>query len=426
MQQNTYRELVQKNIAKDEALALLQAAVGIPSVTGTELAFAQFVAEQMQALGAAQVHVDECLPGRANARGVILGTEGDRKTGAAPHNLMVLGHLDTVHVRGWQEHWAGTERESPFAAPIIDGCVWGRGTADLKGGICAALAAVATLRRAGLRLKGDVVFVFPCDEESGEVGSGVSAGIKDALPHIAPAGTPRADFAIYVEPTQNQVYVAQMGFFIAEITLVGKSAYFGVPEQGIDALRAAHEALSGLWAHSDALGQAASHPLLGKAFLLVTELKGGGYIAVPEKCEISLIRKLLPGDDLDQARQELEATVRGAIRDERITVSFHYPAGRDHAIGGTPVETDMGHRGVHALSAAAAQAAAGKGKLEGAPYWSEAPFTTQLGIPTVYFAPGDIATAHTMHERVPVDEYLAAIETFAMTMVEFCGVAEGV
>lgn len=100
MQQNTYRELVQKNIAKDEALALLQAAVGIPSVTGTELAFAQFVAEQMQALGAAQVHVDECLPGRANARGVILGTEGDRKTGAAPHNLMVLGHLDTVHVRG--------------------------------------------------------------------------------------------------------------------------------------------------------------------------------------------------------------------------------------------------------------------------------------------------------------------------------------
>lgn len=419
-----YRDLVQKHINKDEALALLQAAVGIPSVTGTEIAFAQFVAQQMQALGAAQVHVDECLPGRANARGVLLGTEGDRKPEAAPHNLMVLGHLDTVHVRGWAEHWAGTERESPFAAPIIDGCVWGRGTADLKGGICAALAAAKTLRRAGIRLKGDVVFVFPCDEESGEVGSGVSAGIKDALPHIAPAGTPRADFAIYVEPTQNQVYVAQMGFFIAEITLLGKSAYFGVPEQGVDALRAAHQALSGLWAHSDALGKAPVHPLLGNAFLLVTELKGGGYIAVPEKCEISLIRKLLPGDDLDQARLDLEAAVRTAIQDPRIEVQFNYPAGRDHAIGGTPVETDTGHRGVHVLSTAAASAMQGKGLLEGAPYWSEAPFTTKLGIPTVYFAPGDIATAHTMQERVPVDEYLAAIETFAMTMVDFCGVAE--
>jgi acetylornithine deacetylase len=416
-----FRELIQKHLDKDAALDLLQAAVGIPSVTGTELAFARFVAQQMEALGAVQVHVDECLPGRANARGVVLGTEGVR---AAGRNLMVLGHLDTVHVRGWSEHWAGTERESPFAAPIIDGCVWGRGTADLKGGICAALAAVQTLQRAGLRLRGDVVFVFPCDEESGEVGSGVSAGIKDALPHIAPAGMPRADFAIYVEPTQNQVYVAQMGFFIAEITLTGKSAYFGVPEQGVDALRAAHQALTGLWAHSDALGKAAAHPLLGQAFLLVTELKGGGYIAVPEKCEISLIRKLLPGDDLDQARMDVEAAVRGAIQDPRVTVEFRYPAGRDHAIGGTPVETDTGHRGVHVLSAAAAAAMPGKGRLEGAPYWSEAPFTTQQGIPTVYFAPGDIATAHTMHERVPVDEYLAAIETFALTMLEFCGVAE--
>jgi acetylornithine deacetylase/succinyl-diaminopimelate desuccinylase-like protein len=415
-----YQQTIRAHIDKKAALSLLQRAVGIPSVTGEEAAFARFVAQEMNQWGASNVQVDEFLPGRANARGVWQG-QGRADSGAK--NLMVLGHLDTVHVRGWQEHWAGTSRESPFAAPVIDGAVWGRGTADLKGGICAALAAVQTLQSAGIRLKGDVHFVFPCDEESGEVGSGVSAGIKDALPHIAPQGHPTADFAIYVEPTQNQVYVAQMGFFIADITLIGKSAYFGVPEQGIDALQAAHQALTGLWNHSAALGQAQEHPLLGKAFLLVTEIKGGGYIAVPEKCQISLIRKLLPGDDLDVARVALEDAVRSAIKDERIEVQFAYPAGRDHAIGGTPVETDNTLQGVSILSAAARNAMEGKGKLEGAPYWSEAPFTTRLGIPTVYFAPGDIATAHTMNERVPLDEYYAAIETFAMTMIELCGVA---
>lgn len=415
------QQTLRNHIDKEAALTLLQRAVGIPSVTGQEAAFARFVADEMKQWGASNVQVDEFLPGRANARGVWSGTDS---TCSTAKNLMVLGHLDTVHVRGWKEHWVGTQRESPFAAPVIDGAVWGRGTADLKGGICAALAAVQTLQSAGIRLKGDVHFVFPCDEESGEEGSGVSAGIKDALPHIAPQGRRIADFAIYVEPTQNQVYVAQMGFFIADITLVGQSAYFGVPEQGVDAVQAAHQALTGLWSHSATLGEAPNHPLLGKAFLLVTEIKGGGYIAVPEKCQISLIRKLLPGDDLDLARTALEAAVKAAVQDPRIEVQFSYPAGRDHAIGGTPVETDPTLQGVTILSNAARNAMPGKGKLEGAPYWSEAPFTTQLGIPTVYFAPGDIATAHTMNERVPLDEYFAAIETFAMTMVALCGVAK--
>lgn len=418
-----YQNRIRQGIDQKAAVALLQAAVGVPSVTGAEVDFARFVAREMEQLGATHVHVDEFLPGRANARGVWPGTLARSARTNTSQSLMVLGHLDTVHVRGWQEHWAGTDRESPFAAPLIDGEVWGRGTADLKGGICAALMAVRTLQTLGLRLQGDVVFVFPCDEESGETGSGISAGIKAALPHIAPDGQPVADFAIYVEPTRNQVFVAQIGFFIADITLTGKSAYFGVPEQGIDALQAAHQALTGLWTHSEALGRAPAHPLLGNAFLLVTEVKGGGYIAVPERCDISLIRKLLPGDDLDQARKELEVAVRSAIADDRIGVHFSYPAGRDHLIGGTPVETDSTLRGVRILASAAAKAMDGKGQLEGAPYWSEAPFINQLGIPTVYFAPGDIATAHTMEERVNVAEYLAAIETFAQMMVAFCGVA---
>lgn len=411
------QEKIRAHLDQAHAIALLQNAIRVPSVTGTEAAFAQFVAKELNDVGASQVSTEEFAPGRANAWGVMQGGGGGK-------NLMFLGHLDTVHVRGWAEHWAGTERENPFSAAILDGEIWGRGAADLKGGICTVLAALRTLKSANIPLRGDVVCVFCGDEESGEEGSGVSAGIKAIVPKVEAGLIPSADFAVYVEPTRLQVFTAQMGFFVADITVTGKSAYFGVPEQGVDALKAGYEILTGLWQHNDAIGRLPPHPLVGKAFLLVTAIQGGGYIAVPEKCTLSLIRKVLPGEDLEQARAALELAIRGAVSDVRISVDIAYPAARDHAIGGTPCETDNLLDGVHLLSQAAAQSMAGKGLIEGAPYWSEAPFTTMLGIPTVYCAPGDIADCHTMNERIPIAEYLAAIEAFALMMVHYCGASE--
>lgn len=415
---------LKSHIDHGHALQLLRGAIGTPSVTGSEAAFARFVEDELWGLGAEPVAVEEFAPGRSNAWGVFKGTGGADATGAPPRSLMFLGHLDTVHVRGWAEHWRGTEREDPFGAAVVDGAVWGRGAVDLKGGICAFLAALHTLKRAGIRLRGDVVGLFCGDEESGEPGSGVSAGIKAIVPRIQAGELPRADFAIYVEPTRLQVFAAQMGFFVAEIELSGLSAYFGVPEQGVDALRAGHAVLDALWRHDAELARQPAHPLVGRAFLLVTELASGGYIAVPGRCRISLIRKLLPGDDLGRAREALEAAIHGAMIDPRVALRIDYPAGRDHEIGGTPCETPIAADGVALLAQAAAQAMLGRGAIEGAPYWSEAPFTMQLGMPTVYCAPGDIACCHTFDEHLPLAEYHAAIEAYALMMVRYCGVAE--
>lgn len=410
------QEQIKAHIDRERAIALLQSAIRVPSVTGTEARFARFVAGELADVGACKVTTEEFAPGRANTWGVSQGA------GGGPC-LMFLGHLDTVHVRGWAEQWAGTERENPFGAALVDGQIWGRGAADLKGGICAVLSALRTLQSARIRLRGDVVCVFCGDEESGEEGSGTSAGIKAMVPRIESGAIARADFAVYVEPTRLQVFSAQMGFFIADVTLTGRSAYFGVPQQGVDALRAAAQLLTGLWQHDEQLGTLRPHPLVGKAFLLVTEIRGGGSIAVPGKCQLSLIRKVLPGEDLEQARAALECAIRSSVCDSRIVVDIAYPAARDHAIGGTACETDDAIHGVHLLSRAAALALPGKGLIEGAPYWSEAPFTTRLGIPTVYCAPGDIAHCHTTHERIAVAEYLAAIEAFALMMVDYCGVS---
>lgn len=401
---------------RDDAIELLRGAIGRRSVTGEEANFVAYLKDQMVARGIGGVETADFLPGRPNVWGSRQGT------GNGPR-LLFIGHTDTVHVEGWREHWAGDVRENPFGAPVIDGEIWGRGSGDLKAGICTTLAALSLLDRAGIKLKGDVDFAFVGDEESGEAGTGISAGIKAHVARLASGDLPRPDFVVYTEPTRLAVYPAQIGFFIADITITGKSAYFGVPELGRDALKASHAVMSALWAHSDDIAARAEHPLIGKGFLLITTLAGGGFIAVPERCTLSLIRKLLPGESLDAAAAEMEAVIRGAVADPEIKVEIAYPAGRDHALGGTAAEIDLTHPALTMLSAAVGEAMPGRGGAEGAPFWSETPFFVNgLGIPAVYCAPGDIRNCHTFEERVSVEEYLAGVVAFADFMTRYCGV----
>lgn len=397
----------------DAAIGLLRRAVGTPSITGTEAAFARLLADELEALGAGEIALTDFAPGRPNARGLLRGA------GEGPC-LLLAGHTDTVHVRGWAERWAGTEREDPFGGAIVDGAIWGRGTGDLKAGICTTLSAVRLLAAAGIVPATDIQFAFIGDEESGEPDTGVSAGIKAFVAEIETGVVPRPDFAIYVEPTRLYIYPAQMGFLICDITVTGRSAYFGVPELGIDALKAAHKVLSAIWAHSAELEARAPHDLVGRPFALVTGLEGGGYIAVPGECRISLILKLLPGESLDHAVAGLEAAVRGADLADGIAVSFAYPAGRDHRYGGTPSEISPQLPAVALLKRAVEAVRPDRGLVEGAPYWSEAPFLiNRLGIPAVYCAPGDISNCHTLEEHVVVQEYLDGIVAFAAFLAAF-------
>lgn len=385
---------------RDRALATLRSLIGRASVTGDEANAVGYLAKRLPEAGIGGVTVRDFLPGRPNVWGVRKGT------GGGP-TLMLLGHTDVVHVRGWRERWAGTEREDPFGAAEVDGAIWGRGAADLKAGIATAIEAVHAL--ADTPLRGDIVTAFIGDEESGEPGSGVSAGMKALAAAIDAGEVPKPDFAIYVEPTTLDVYPAQMGFFIADIEVTGRTAYFGTPEIGADALKATNAILSALWAHSDAVSAEGDHPLVGRSFLVVTGIEGGGLIAVPERCRLSLIRKLRPGEDLGEARDRLEAVVRGAVTIPDVSVAFWYPAGRDHAVGGTATEVDPELAPVALLAGIARSVRPDRGRIAGAPFWSEASFLTARGVPTVYFAPGDIRICHSLEERVPVAEYLDGI-----------------
>jgi acetylornithine deacetylase len=397
----------------DSGVDLLRRMVACNSVTGLEASMAPLLADELRSLGINDVVVREFLPGRPNVWGVRRGSGQGR-------SVLLIGHTDTVHVRGWQERWAGTEREDPFGGAVVDGEMWGRGVTDLKGGLASCLQAVRILDRAEIPLAGTVTLAFVGDEESGEAGSGLSEGIKQFCEALDSGEVPKPDFAIYVEPTTLEVYPAQMGFMICDIVVTGRTSYVGMPEQGVDALKATHAILAGLWAHSKELEEGPSHDLIGRSFILVTSIEGGGYIAVPGECRLSLLRKLRPGESLDEAAAALErAALSGEIHPE-IRVTFSYPASRNHRYGGTPVDGDPNHPAVRALSDVVGRIRPGSGRVTGAPFWSEAPFLTERGIPTVYFAPGDIRNCHTLEERLPLDEYRDGIVALSTFLAEYC------
>jgi acetylornithine deacetylase/succinyl-diaminopimelate desuccinylase-like protein len=396
----------------DAAIARLTRLVRCASVTGHEGAVAELLAADLHAIGAEDVMRWDFLPGRANVRG-FRHVASDRPT------VLLVGHTDTVHVRGWGERWAGTDRADPFSAAVVDGELWGRGSADMKIGIATAISAVELLDRARIAPACNIQFAFVGDEESGEPGSGVSAGMKALMPLYDEGLWGKPDFAIYGEPSSLDVYPAHMGFFICDIVVTGKSAYFGLPEQGVDALKAGSAVLSALWLHSDDIRARAAHPVIGPGFLIVTSAAAGGYIAVPGECRISLIRKLIPGEDLEAARQSLEAVARAAIGDDRITIGFNYPAGRDHSVGGTPLAIDPETSPIGLFTQVIRNVRPDAGQIGPCAGWSEGPFLAARGIPVVYFSPGDFVHCHTLEERVGLNAYADGIVALAAFLATY-------
>jgi len=75
--------------------------------------------------------------------------------------LLLYGHVDVVTTAG--QSWT----HPPFEGTLVDGCVWGRGALDMKGGVAMLLSAFLRARAEGLMPAGDVVLAILSDEEGG-------------------------------------------------------------------------------------------------------------------------------------------------------------------------------------------------------------------------------------------------------------------
>src|SRR5439155_5856326 len=128
-----------------------------------EAAVADFVAQFLERRGL-EVERQEVLPGRDNVLGRLRGTGGGPV-------LAFNTHMDTVpEGTGWTR--------SPFAGEVVDGRLFGRGSADAKGPLAAFLAAIEALVESGIRLRGDLLMTAVVDEETS------SRGARKLVPSI--------------------------------------------------------------------------------------------------------------------------------------------------------------------------------------------------------------------------------------------------
>lgn len=144
-----------------EAAALLSQYLTINTTNppGNELRAAQWLKTVLERDGI-EAPLFEPKPGKANLYARLAGDGSARP-------LILLNHMDIVLAS--REYWT----VDPYGGVVQDGYVWGRGALDMKGEAIAQLITLLTLKRAGVRLKRDVIFLATADEE---VGAGVGAG----------------------------------------------------------------------------------------------------------------------------------------------------------------------------------------------------------------------------------------------------------
>jgi acetylornithine deacetylase len=361
---------------RGDAVALAKVLIAVDSqnpslVAGGagEAAVARVLADVLRAWGFA-VELQEISPGRPN----VVARAG--KPGA--RSLMFNGHLDVVGVAGMTH--------APFEAREQDGLVYGRGSADMKAGIASMCAAAARAADAGLA--GEVVIAAVCDEEFTSIGTRglIERGV-------------RADAAIVTEPTQLAIMPAHKGFVWIEAAFTGRAAHGSRYDIGVDAIRHAGLFLAELDRYESKTLGARSHPLLGRPSVHAATISGGsGMSTYPDRCELAIERRTIPGEKTEHVRLEImELLDRVKIADARFDGSIAVTM--EQQPSDVPVSAPV----VRALAQSLASAGV-RESIAGMTAWTDAALLNAAGIPAICFGPGDISLAHAAEEYVPVRE----------------------
>jgi acetylornithine deacetylase len=212
----------------DGLVGFLERLVTIPSLDGAESEAQGAVAAWLTDAGLEtdvwSIELDELarhpLFGAEVPRTEALGVVGWTGARAGGRDLMLNGHID-VAPPGDPDAWT----TPPWEAAVRGGRLFGRGAADMKGGLCCALYAAKAVRDAGVALRGRLSVASVVGEEDG--GTGTLATLLRG--HTA-------DGAVVVEPTGLSVVAAQAGSIMFRLTVPGAPAHACVREEGVSAI----------------------------------------------------------------------------------------------------------------------------------------------------------------------------------------------
>ncbi len=379
------RELVMSR--REEIVGLCQGMVRIPSLSGDEGRLAEFILGTMRDLGYDEAGMDAA----GNVIGVVKGGEGSK--------TVFNGHMDVVEA-GNPDDW----EHPPFAGEVHDGYIWGRGSADMKGGLAAMIFAAACFKMWDRQPKGDIVVTAAGMEEVGGWGSHLM--VKE--------GAFGAERAVVGEPTGLRLLSGHRGRIILKARIQGKSMHGSNVNYEANPLLSLARFVNGLPELSEGLAERLSY--LTVAPTAITAPPTGANVTPPEVTQTLDVR-VGPDVDAGMIVRELNERLGKSLGDECSgSVEIARQALRTHT--GIELEMDDLVPGYQVAAdhpwareaEATLRAVLGRDPMGPlALYTTDACHLGGAGVPTLLFGPGNIAVAHTTHERLPVEQLLESV-----------------
>ena len=365
-----------------DVAAFLTELVNIDSTPGNEGAAVQRAAQEMELQGFDRVTID--------AHGNLIGEIGP-DTG---RTLVLDAHVDTVPVYH-ADRWS----HDPFGGAVVDGKLYGRGSADMKGSVAALIQAGGAVKQSGVELHGRALVVVSIAEEMRE-GATLARTFNGR----------EVDWCVIGEPTGLAVATAQRGRAKVQVEVAGRSAHAAAASEGINAV----DVMLRLAARVSDMSSA-SHPLLGRRDINLIDIRSEPYPSIstiPDYCIAHFDVRFLPGESRESVLALFsELLPTGIDADVRITpASFVTYVGEsfeleDIALAWETLRSDE-------LVVKAARAAGTE--LSTYPFCTNGSyFAGERGIPTIGYGPGSSLQAHIEDEFVPVAELSAAAEGYA-------------
>lgn len=407
----------------DDLIALTQALVRIPTLNPPGEHYrdiCELIAARLARTGFASEFIRaEGTPGDSDRYprwNVIARREGTRPGPTVHFN----GHTDVVEVgQGWTT--------DPFAADLIDGRIYGRGTCDMKGGLAAAIVAVEAFLSHTPDFPGAIEISGTADEESGGYGG---------VAHLARLGRfAHVSAVIIPEPLgKDRICLGHRGVWWAEIETEGRIAHGSMPFLGDCAIRHMGAIVAemeetlypALAARRTAMPVVP--PQARASTLNLNSVHGGqpeldgfdGWPApvVPDRCRMVIDRRFLAEEAIGDVKAEIAATI------DRATARrpFSYTIRDMHEVLPTMTARDA------PVSAALTRAIAER--FGRAPEYVVSPGTydqkhvDRIGKldNCVAYGPGILDLAHQPDEYIDVEDMLDAATVMARALGDLLGV----
>ncbi|GJP91855.1 hypothetical protein CBS63078_1617 [Aspergillus niger] len=338
-----------------------------------------------------ETHRIETVPGRPSIVGVIRGSGGGK-------SLMLNGHIDTVSLTSYEHEPLSGHIGEKNGRPVI----FGRGALDMKSGLAAEMAALATVKAKKIPLRGDVIFTAVSDEED------ASQGTRDVI-----AAGWRADGAVIPEPTNRVLITAHKGFVWFEVDILGTAAHGSDPASGVDAILQAGWFLTALEEYQSRLPV---DEMIGPASLHCSLIHGGEEpSSYPSRCTVTIEFRTIPVQSDESILSDLK-NILGGIAQIKPTFRYNEPR---MTLSRPSYKLPVEHPLVQQTAAIAREVYGEYPTIDSMAIWCDAALLAATGIPTIVIGQAGQGL-HAKEEWVDVQSIREAEEIFVRLISEFC------